>query len=390
MIGLSDFLMLYRKASTRKTYNRGLRRFLEYIYAVPEELKGTAEVDYNDLSLQYLQEKGRDTLEDLRGFVTALADYAPKTAVLYWTATLMWLGENNLELSAREQRRLASRLPKGGVQTLDSPIDHTFLRQVLPHMTLLLRAITLFMASSGTRIGETLRVRVDDLDLDANPPRYQVRGASAKGGAPRRCFITREAAETVQEWLKVRDQYLQSSLRRNAGLVRAGTSRAKSGKDTRLFPVSENTCWESWGRALSAAGLDQHDPVTGRLTRTFHGLRKFFLSQSKLVIPAEIPEALAGHRGYLTDEYRRYSEAELEDYYRQAEPQLTVMAPAEVREIQSEFRQRMQAHSEILENLVSENIQLKKRLEAVEELQVRMDRISELVARHNSDTYIKP
>jgi len=56
--------------------------------------------------------------------------------------------------------------------------------------------------------------------------------------------------------------------------------------------------------------------------------------------------------------------------------------PAEVREIQSEFRQRMQAHSETLENLMSENIQLKKRLGVIEELQARMDRISMLVAQH--------
>ncbi len=34
---------------------------------------------------------------------------------------------------------------------------------------------------------------------------------------------------------------------------------------------------------------------------------------------------------------------DIEDYYRQAEPQLMVMAPAEVREIQSEFRRKMQA-----------------------------------------------
>ncbi|WP_155937368.1 hypothetical protein [Methanoculleus sp. MH98A] len=63
-----------------------------------------------------------------------------------------------------------------------------------------------------------------------------------------------------------------------------------------------------------------------------------------------------------------------------SDPQLTVMAPAEVREIQSEFRQRMQAHSEILTSLVSENILLKKGLEVVKKLQVRMDRISIIVA----------
>lgn len=384
MIGLFDFLALYPKESTRKAYNRGLRRFLEYIHSVPVEKRGKrGAVDYDSLSLQYLQEEDRDLVADLRGFVTALADYAPKTAQLYWAATLMWLAENGRELSAREQRRLASRLPKGGAQTLDAPIDHQFLRQILPHMNILGRGLVLVMASSGVRLGGALSITLDDIDLDASPARLYIRGSGAKGGAPRMTFITGEAAETVREWLKVRDQYLQSSQRRNAGLIRAGMSRAKAAEDNRLFPVSQNTCWDLWTRALSAAGLDERDPVTGRLTRTYHGLRKFYLSQSKLVIPTEIPEALAGHRGYLSGAYRRYTEEQLADYYRQAEPQLSVMAPAEVREIQSEFRSRMQAHSEILENLVSENIALKKRLEVIEELQARMDEISLIVARHD-------
>ncbi len=68
----------------------------------------------------------------------------------------------------------------------------------------------------------------------------------------------------------------------------------------------------------------------------------------------EIAEHLAGHRGYLTDSYRRYTDAELIENYKKAEPQLTVQAPAEIREIQSEFWNKMQAHSEILENPVVE------------------------------------
>lgn len=383
MIGLSEFLGLYPKESTRKAYDRGLRRYLEYIYAIPKDARPM--VNYNGLSLQYLQEVGRDTVADLRGFVTALSDYAPKTALLYWAATLVWLAENGRELSAREQRRLGARLPKGGAQTLDTAIDHQFLRQILPHLGLIWRALVLVMASSGVRLGSALSITLEDVDLDASPARLYVRGRDVKGGVPRRILISGEAAETVREWLKVRDSYLQASRNRNVALVRAGRSRAKAATDNRLFPASPKTAWDSWSRALAAAGLDQRDPVTGRLTRTYHGLRKFFLSQSKLVIPAEIPEVLAGHEGYLTKEYRRYPDEQLEDYYRQAEPQLTVMAPAEVREIQSEFRQRMQAHSEILENLVSENIALKKRLEAIEELQARMDQISALVARYEAD-----
>lgn len=44
----------------------------------------------------------------------------------------------------------------------------------------------------------------------------------------------------------------------------------------------------------------------------------------------------------------------------------------------------MQAHSEILGNLVAENIELNKRLSALEELQARMDQISEIVPRYRA------
>jgi len=43
------------------------------------------------------------------------------------------------------------------------------------------------------------------------------------------------------------------------------------------------------------------------------------------------------------------------------------MAPVEVQEIRPEFQQRTQAHSEILEDLVAESIELKKRIESIEE-----------------------
>src|SRR5690606_14466404 len=53
MIGLLDIFALYRKRSTRKVYDRTVRRYLEYIYALPEGKR--SEIDYNDLSLQHLQ-----------------------------------------------------------------------------------------------------------------------------------------------------------------------------------------------------------------------------------------------------------------------------------------------------------------------------------------------
>lgn len=52
--------------------------------------------------------------------------------------------------------------------------------------------------------------------------------------------------------------------------------------------MADRSCTDVWKRALSAVGLDRRDPVTRRLKRTDHGLRKFYLPWFKRVIPAEI------------------------------------------------------------------------------------------------------
>ncbi|WP_265581775.1 tyrosine-type recombinase/integrase [Methanofollis aquaemaris] len=382
----SQYLGLYAKASTKKAYGTALRRFLDYIYPPDVKRPASDAATYDHLSLQYLRED-RDIPSDLRGFAVVLNRYAPMTAQLYLSGTFSWLEENEIEVSRSQRRRIGQKMPSGGPQTREADVDHVVLKKILAHMDLKGRALVLTLASSGMRIGEALKLSIRDLDLSQSPATINLPGTITKNGAPRLTFVTEEAAQALSEWLKVRDEYLRSSAFRNSGLVAAGHSRPKDiTADDRVFPFSRRNAWEIWERALTGAGLLERDPTTNRLTRTYHGLRKFFLSQSKLVISAEIPEALSGHRGYLTDAYRRYTNAQLAEEYKKAEPQLTIQAPQEIREIQSEFRQKMEVHSEILENLVSENIQLKKRLESVEETQAQVDHLAAILAEHQEVT----
>jgi integrase len=382
-VSYSQYLALFSKWGTRDNYGRALRHFLNHIYP-PDQKRSVQDTDlYDRLSLHYLN-GGRDVPADLRSFAVALNDFAPKTSELYMAGTIGWLEENEIEVSKAQRRRITQKLPRGGVQTLDATLDHSALRAILAHMDLKGRALILVMASSGMRIGEALSLPISALDLSCRPALISIPGSLIKNGSPRKTFITEEAAQVLQEWLKVRGNYLASAQNRNNGLIAAGKSgrKAPAHKDDRVFPFSQRVAAAMWANALSAANLLEKDPTTGRLTRTYHGLRRFYLSQAKLVIPAEIPETLAGHRGYLTDAYRRYTDDQLAQYYLKAEPQLTILAPQEVREIQSEFRQKMDAHSEILENLVTENIQLKKRLESVEAVQAQVNRLSAVLAEH--------
>lgn len=89
-------------------------------------------------------------------------------------------------------------------------------------------------------------------------------------------------------------------------LYRKPSTRQKKFLDERHFPAADPSCMDVWKRAPSAAAFDQRDPVIGPLKRREHDLRWLYL-----------PAVQAG------------------------DPGRDPGGPAEVREIQSEFRQRV-------------------------------------------------
>jgi len=54
------------------------------------------------------------------------------------------------------------------------------------------------------RIGEALQLKLDDVDLNSDPVRVNLRAEISKSGNMRISFISSEAKEAVAEWLKVR------------------------------------------------------------------------------------------------------------------------------------------------------------------------------------------
>lgn len=90
-----------------------------------------------------------------------------------------------------------------------------------------------------------------------------------------------------------------------------------------------------------------------------HQLRKFFRSYLALSMPVEMVEILMGHSGYLTSTCRRIPKKEIVEAYLQNEYRVTIQVPKELKGMESEFRTRMNTHSEIIENVVKWNIYLK-------------------------------
>ena len=85
------------------------------------------------------------------------------------------------------------------------------LMRVLGCSGVMLRALVLFCVSSGARVGETCAMRVDDLELSADPPRVHLRGEATKNHRDRTVFMSREAAEAIKVWLRAKTKGLKKS-----------------------------------------------------------------------------------------------------------------------------------------------------------------------------------
>jgi integrase len=379
---IADYLKHYSNASTSGGYASAVYTYLDHIYG--KQRKGnhvtSEEKDrYETLVDKYLKEK-RKYSEDMANFVVSLQTRPPLSARQTFTFAKEFFNYYNLELPAKDLKFIRHKLPKGNVRTIDKDMDTETIRIILQHLDVKGRALILVLASSGMRINEALSVTLDDVDLKSKPSCITIRGETSKTGDNRITFISSEATQAIHEWLKVRADYILSSVNRNNGLVKNGRGIPKTiGDDGRLFPFSDQNANVVWDNAILKAGLLSRDKSTNRKQLHYHQLRKFFISQLSLIVSKEIAEMLAGHNGYLTGSYRRYTKKQLAEEYRKGEHLLTIQAPKELQEIESEFKAKMQTHSEIIENIVKKNIRLEQDIAKIKEDQERTRTASEFI-----------
>jgi integrase len=368
---IQKFFDLYPNAGTVKVYRAGIYLFFDSVYGeVRKGKRVTAEEkeEYEKLAERYFSEQ-RDYFEDLLKFITDLHDKPPISAKARISGVEEFLGYYGVEFTQRQRKQLSTKKPKGkSARTAEKEIDTETLRKILTHLDLKGKAIILVLASSGVRIGEILQVTLSDVDLTSTPPEMVIRGENAKSGDTRTVFISQEAKEALDEWLKVRASYLRSAKNRNRGLVEQRKTEGKSVTDDRLFPFSDGNVREIWENALTKAGLWIKDNSTGRSQVRIHGLRKFFRSQLALSCPVDIVETLMGHEGYLTDAYRRYSRKQMGEYYLKAEHHVTVTGTGDLREIHDTVQDQQAAiegYRGILSKQAEEMVDMRRDIEAL-------------------------
>lgn len=338
---VTRFLKLQRAAFTRRNYTTTLKQFFRFLDGEPIRRLPSERTSNGDDVLEILDAKAVEYLaavragersagDDLMDFVVQMEreGYSPSSVLGARAGVSGFFEVSGVELSRLEEKVIKRRLPKYKVVSEEETITLEILRSIMPHMHTHDRAVTLVLLSSGARIGETLKLRVRDIDLGAVPARVTFRAATTKTKVRRTSFLTPEAVEALRAWLKVRSQYIATSAARTNGLVTMGRAVPKDPNDERLFPFEPTTFYRGWNRAVQKAGLYEKCEETGRVTIHAHGLRKFFRTYFGAAAGVDVAEKLMGHDGYLTGAYVRLAEDDLARAYEENCHVLTVASGA--------------------------------------------------------------
>ncbi len=232
--------------------------------------------------------------------------------------------------------------------TLDRVPTIKEFKTMLNHGTIKDKALFLLAASSGMRIDECLQLTENMIDFKHEPCMINLPGNITKTGDPRITFCSDEAREYIQEWLKIRDDYLKQAI------ARTGHINKKYRNDNTLFPFKYNIAWTRWTYLIKKTGLDKRDPTTNRYVLHIHSLRKWFLSRMKLELKPVIPEALAGHEEYLDAAYKRYTKKELGEQYKKGMHLVTVFENTpDLTEMNAEM-EKMKERMEKMESLLTQ------------------------------------
>jgi hypothetical protein len=198
--------------------------------------------------------------------------------------------------------------------------------------------------------------------LTSDPARINISGEYTKTGNPRVAFISFEAKEFLEEWLRIRENEISIAVKRS-------TRYEKKAEDKRIWPFEANTAYYIWRSSIKKAQFDKRFQYNSleRFTVHPHVLRKFFRTKMGQVIPVDVTEALMGHEGYLTEVYRRYSLEDLAKFYKQGEHTLSVFAESEnVSRLRAEIEERNKQLQALVNGLTAENTELKAKINALE------------------------
>jgi len=185
----------------------------------------------------------------------------------------------------------------------DKPLELETLQKMMdlsdPHG----RALLSFLISTGCRAGETCNILLSDVNGDV----VTIRNEIAKGKHGGKVYLTSEAREYLDLWLKDRDDYMRIADARTKYLVKTGQAVPRPKNDQRLFVCSYQSI-----RGIFDRLYDKVDGEQGKYHAkcTIHSCRKYFRTHAAKTIHPDLVTVLMRQTGYLDSTYVRMTDEE--------------------------------------------------------------------------------
>jgi integrase len=253
--------------------------------------------------------------------------------------------------------------PKIAKEHNDKPLEIETLQKMMDLTDAHGRAILSFLVSTGCRAGETCEILLSDVKDDV----VTIRNEIAKGGHGGKVYLSLEAKEYLDLWLKERDAHLLVSARRLKAL-KAGPKPKPGEPDTRrlvympendqrLFAITYSSIRNMFDRLYQKV-----DGEKGKYHSkcTVHSCRKYFRTHAAQSMHPDLVTGLMRQTGYLDSTYVRMSEDEKRKQFHAGEPALYI----------TRADHRVQAGK--LAELERSNAELTERLRQVEQTQAQV------------------
>jgi len=295
---ISEFLELTDKKNTQKSQKTAIQNFFRFVYNVDK-------ANFEELAKEYIQKHTQQEIfHDIVKYAISLQSKNRNTAQTYLNNLQSFLLWYDVEFTEKQKRMIQQKLNHAQDSIEESILTKDMIRSLIEHTDLKTRSLILTLVSSGMRVSEALHLKLSDIELDTGC--ICIKKEYTKTNKARYTFMSSEALYTLKEWLKEREDYINSTYKR---------SKTKDTEIELIYPFNYVTALRGFISGLERAKLKKQDTKQIHI----HQLRKYFRSNMALGCSLDIVEALLGHAGYLTHSYRKYSREQLETEYKKNE-----------------------------------------------------------------------
>jgi integrase len=310
---IDDFLSNFTSSSTIRGYRCHLKNFFEVIDKNPDDYIVDIRKLDNGNRIDALDEYEKDIKKFWHWLIENKR--SPKTISNSIGAIKIFLKQYRIRLDDIVWENIRRRGLGARPVVEEIPVTPDILKQILLHGDAKARAMFLVMSSSGLRIGELVKLKIEDVDFNSEPTKIKVkyRGIdTVKTKTSRNTYISNEATYALKEWLKIRQKSLNLAEKRtNLPHVKINL------KDDRVFPFHTSNVRKIWNGLTKKAEFSEKDTNTignDRYKVHPHLLRKYFRTYFSKH-DRDIAELLMGHEGYLSRHYVRLTEEEIKREY---------------------------------------------------------------------------